>query len=134
MRSSTRVASNLAASTTAASSRTATASVLSRQFGGATFFSDSKLRSHFVTLPPKEPKSLVEYVWIGGSGQDLRSKTRTLSKVPSRPEDVPAWNYDGSSTGQAEGKNSEISIVARYAATRFISYVFFKDVNLLLER
>lgn len=77
------------------------------------FFSDAKLRSHFVGLPHLNRKSLVEYVWIGGSGQDLRSKIRSLSKTPSRVEEVPAWNYDGSSTGQAEGKNSEITIIPR---------------------
>jgi hypothetical protein len=103
------------ATTTISSSKTAAVTAFSRQLSGATFFSDSKLRSHFLSLTPKEPKSLVEYVWIGGSGQDLRSKTRTLSKVPSRPEDVPSWNYDGSSTGQAEGKNSEIIIQPRYS-------------------
>ena len=29
-----------------------------------------------------------------------RSKTRVLTKVPTKPEDLPVWNYDGSSTGQ----------------------------------
>ena len=51
---------------------------------------------------------LAEYVWIGGTGQDLRSKTKTLNKQPKGPEDLPLWNFDGSSTGQAEGKDSEI--------------------------
>lgn len=37
---------------------------------------------------------------VGGTGADLRSKTRILNKVPTKPEDLPAWNYDGSSTGQ----------------------------------
>ena len=47
---------------------------------------------------------LAEYVWIGGSGQDLRSKTRVLNKEAKSVKDLPIWNYDGSSTGQAPGK------------------------------
>ncbi|KAG5233869.1 glutamine synthetase nodule isozyme [Salix suchowensis] len=39
-------------------------------------------------------KIIAEYIWIGGSGMDLRSKAR--------------WNYDGSSTGQAPGEDSEV--------------------------
>jgi len=44
---------------------------------------------------------------------DLRCKTRTLSKVPEKPEDLPVWNYDGSSTGQAPGHDSEVFIHPR---------------------
>jgi len=46
---------------------------------------------------------LVEYIWIDGAGA-LRSKTRVLSDL----ENIPNWNYDGSSTGQANSNNSEI--------------------------
>ena len=39
---------------------------------------------------------------------ELRSKTKTLEKELSlNPADYPDWSFDGSSTGQAEGKNSD---------------------------
>lgn len=31
-------------------------------------------------------KICAEYVWIGGTGQDLRSKSRTLDFKPTKPE------------------------------------------------
>lgn len=36
------------------------------------------------------------------------AKTRTLDKEPGSAKDLPWWNFDGSSTGQAEGSNSDI--------------------------
>jgi len=39
---------------------------------------------------------------------DIRNKSKTLDFVPTSPDELPIWNYDGSSTGQAPGSNSEV--------------------------
>jgi glutamine synthetase len=54
-----------------------------------------------------------EYIWLDGTlpSQSTRSKTRMV-EVNDRDKlslaDFPKWNYDGSSTYQADGKNSDL--------------------------
>jgi len=55
---------------------------------------------------------MAEYVWLDAH-QVPRSKTKVLTARPTKVSDLPMWNYDGSSTEQAEGHNSEINIVPR---------------------
>ena len=58
---------------------------------------------------------IVEYVWLGGE-KELRSKTRILNINISEfkgLEDIPEWNYDGSSAGQATGFDSDVIIKPR---------------------
>ncbi|PIA39379.1 hypothetical protein AQUCO_02600087v1 [Aquilegia coerulea] len=60
-------------------------------------------------LSDSTEKVIAEYIWIGGgSCMDLRSKARTLPGPVSHPQKLPKWNYDGSSTGQASGEDSEV--------------------------
>ena len=55
-----------------------------------------------------------EYLWIDGSRptQSIRSKARVVH-VPEDPSvaDFPNWSFDGSSTGQAEGNDSDCILV-----------------------
>ncbi|XP_062868169.1 glutamine synthetase-like [Trichomycterus rosablanca] len=63
--------------------------------------------SHYLNLP-QGGLCQVTYVWIDGSGEGLRCKTRTLGSEPSSIEDIPEWNFDGSSTNQAQTANSDM--------------------------
>lgn len=51
---------------------------------------------------------IAEYVWIDGTGLNLRSKAKTITKPVNSLADLPDWNYDGSSTYQASTHNSEV--------------------------
>jgi len=46
------------------------------------------------------------YIWVDAVG-GIRSKTRTMEKVPRAVSDLPEWNFDGSSTGQAKTEDSD---------------------------
>jgi glutamine synthetase len=54
---------------------------------------------------------IAEYVWIDGSGE-YRSKARTLAGISkiNTLEELPDWNFDGSSCYMAVTDNSEIMI------------------------
>jgi glutamine synthetase len=57
--------------------------------------------------------TLCEYVWIDADN-GLRSKTKVIhGKSSVTLADLPHWNFDGSSTGQAPGDDSEVIIVPR---------------------
>ena len=51
---------------------------------------------------------LLEYIWIDAF-ENLRSKIKIVEKIENfNLEKIQEWNFDGSSTGQAEGTNSDI--------------------------
>ena len=50
---------------------------------------------------PTHGKSQVMYVWIDAD-MNFRCKTKTVDIVPTKPEDLSDWNYDGSSTNQCK--------------------------------
>lgn len=57
-------------------------------------------------------KYMLDYVWIGGNNE-LRSKTKVVDKEVTDIKEVSIWNYDGSSTAQAVGTDSEVMIIPR---------------------
>jgi len=58
-------------------------------------------------------KTKIEYVWVDGTEptQLLRSKTKIVgldtTVTKPEPEELPLWSFDGSSTNQASGDNSD---------------------------
>lgn len=72
-------------------------------------------------------KILLEYIWID-SDDNTRSKIKVIPNLEKNKnitlDNVPEWNFDGSSTGQAEGKESDIIIkpCAIYS-NPFVNYI-----------
>jgi len=77
----------------------------------------------------------VEYVWIGGK-QELRSKIRVLKQNIDSINDIPSWNYDGSSTHQAFNCDSEVIIIPRalfrLSSNNYIPYLFNQNHILVM--
>ncbi len=68
-------------------------------------------------------KVILEYIWIDINGE-LRSKNRVLKNFCIVEDNIPEWSFDGSSTGQAEGKFSDIILKpVRAFKNPFINYV-----------
>lgn len=53
----------------------------------------------------------LEYIWVDGGRdggvQGMRSKTKVVTHAVETPEQAPDWTFDGSSTGQADGHDSD---------------------------
>ena len=55
-------------------------------------------------------KVIYEYIWLDNNN-NFRSKTKVTNKNMSISDEIPGmWNYDGSSTNQANGNDSEVYI------------------------
>ncbi|CAL1569638.1 unnamed protein product [Knipowitschia caucasica] len=71
---------------------------------------NKSVRQQYMQLP-QGARCQVTYVWIDGTGEGLRNKTRSLEQEPKTLQDIPEWNFDGSSTYQAEGSNSDMYLI-----------------------
>ena len=58
-------------------------------------------------------KSKLEYIWLDGykPTQSLRSKTKIVDDFDGNVGSAPIWSFDGSSTEQAEGNASDLSLI-----------------------
>jgi len=72
---------------------------------------DPAVLNNYMSLPV-QGKVQAEYLWIDAIGE-VRSKCRTVDASKATLKDLPSWNYDGSSTGQAPGEDSEVVIKPR---------------------
>lgn len=82
------------------------AELLSKQTGISSL--DPSVIASYASLGLPADKILAEYVWVDAEG-GTRSKTRTLPAAKGESVDkLPKWNFDGSSTGQAPGDDSEV--------------------------
>ena len=75
-----------------------------------------------------QDKILLEYIWIDAD-DNPRFKTKIISKqkLPKYNnliDVLPEWNFDGSSTSQAEGRDSDVLIIPRTIYPNpFVSYI-----------
>ncbi|CAI8046097.1 Glutamine synthetase, partial [Geodia barretti] len=67
---------------------------------------DWTVSDRYLSLPTD--KTLATYISIDATGQNVRCKTGTLSCHPSSVSDLPQWSFDGSSTSQAQGHDSDV--------------------------
>jgi glutamine synthetase len=70
----------------------------------------------------EDKKICLEYIWIDAYG-NLRSKLKVVENTKPIEELMDEWNFDGSSTGQATGTDSDIILrpVSHYP-NQFISW------------
>ncbi|CAG9766846.1 unnamed protein product [Ceutorhynchus assimilis] len=68
---------------------------------------DKNIAERFRCLPIPEPKTIVSYVWIDGTGLDLRMRTMTLNVVPSSHKECPIWSFDGKSANFSSKDKTE---------------------------
>ena len=69
---------------------------------------DATTLDRYLNLPV-QGKVQAEYLWVDAAGE-VRSKCRTVDSSKATVEKLPDWNYDGSSTGQAPGDDSEVKL------------------------
>ncbi|XP_024887310.1 glutamine synthetase-like [Temnothorax curvispinosus] len=86
----------------AANAESAVNATQSSNAGNATKLDNkTHLLQKYLDLPQPENEIQVQYIWIDRSGEELCSKTKTLSFVPKRPSELSPWILENSSMFQA---------------------------------
>merc|ERR1719199_471693 len=88
------------------------AELLGKNTGAASM--EPAVLDRYLALENKSPVVQAEYLFIDADGY-VRSKCRTVpaAKASQGAGSLPKWTYDGSSTGQAPGDDSEVILVPR---------------------
>ncbi|KAG9991389.1 hypothetical protein KCU78_g19747, partial [Aureobasidium melanogenum] len=78
------------------------------------YLSNTQTLKKYLSLEQSPKRVIAEYIWIDGSN-GMRSKCKTVDRTDEQVakgrvglDELPEWNFDGSSTGQAPGNNSDV--------------------------
>ncbi|XP_056633355.1 glutamine synthetase-like [Diorhabda sublineata] len=65
----------------------------------------------YMSLPIPESKVPATYIWIDGTGENVRCQSKTLEINPSSHKEIPNCTFNGSETQQANINNPDCYIV-----------------------
>ena len=78
--------------------------------------------SPYTRLHTSHADMLIALLVQGVVFNEMRSKTKVIQKPITSldPKEFPDWSFDGSSTGQAEGNNSDCILKCAQTASPFL--------------